>query len=282
MTQLVSDTFRAPTGNLPQIYHTAAVDMEGPVLAAEIVAYLMQPDGLEDHFHGFVELVCSFYQGKDGNAPSTASLREAESIRAARNRGVERAKGGKAKEKKSVMLAMRNVYDEVRTLALAGDPDIDWRAIRATLEKGACPRLQIVAKEVRNVRLLECGTQLRQALSEDWRNNGVYLNALSIAQEAFVIEHFATANKPESGVVVMNMHKAKGKQFDEVIIFEGWPVKVRGKIVSNPDRIVRGNVDNGDLGQARQNMRVSITRAKRRTTILTPNNDVCVIFTKTA
>jgi DNA helicase-2/ATP-dependent DNA helicase PcrA len=42
MTRQVSDAFRAPLGSMPTIPHTAAVDMEGPILAAEVVAYLLQ------------------------------------------------------------------------------------------------------------------------------------------------------------------------------------------------------------------------------------------------
>jgi DNA helicase-2/ATP-dependent DNA helicase PcrA len=173
---------------------------------------------------------------------------------------------------------MSAVYEAAHSTELTGDPDKDWRAIRGVLEAGDCPRLKEVGMEVRNIRVLERGAQLRQDLTQDWRDNGAYANALSIVQQAFVQEHFATGGRPESGVVVMNMHKAKGKQFDEVIIFEGWPIRKKGKILANPDRIVRNN-ERAEINEGcRQNFRVSVTRGRQRTTILTPGVDPCVLL----
>ena len=55
--------------------------------------------------------------------------------------------------------------------------------------------------------------------------------------------------------------KAKGKELDEVIIYEGY---YNSKIA---------NIYN--IEQARLNLRVSVTRAMSRATIITPKNDVC-------
>lgn len=278
MTRLVSDVLREPFGNVPPIGHTAAVDMEGPILAAEIIAFLLQQRGHAGCFDEFIELMCGYFHGRGGAAPTKGDMDEAARFRGALAKWNECLAKGRPTPGNSVLKGTHVVHQASAALTLTGDPDADWVAMRGVLDAGPCQRLNDVAKEVRNVRLLERGTQLRQGLAQDWRDTGGYRNALAITRQSFVQEHFATAHKPESGIVVMNMHKAKGKQFDEVIIFEGWPKRVRGEIVANPDRIVSGNFHDGAMTQARQNFRVSVTRAKVRTTILTPRDDVCVLL----
>ena len=279
MTRMVSDVLRAPFGNVPPILHAAAVDMEGPILAAEIIAFLLQQRRNDGCFDEFVELMCSYFHGRGGATPTKGDMDEAARFRGALAKWNECLAKGRAPPGNSVLNGTYAVHQANAALTFTGDPDADWVAVRGVLEGGPCQRLKDAAKDVRNVRLLERGTQLRQGLAQDWRNAGAYDNALAITRQSFIQEHFAAAHKPESGIVVMNMHKAKGKQFDEVIIFEGWPKRVKNEVVGNPDRIVRGNIHDGAMTQARQNFRVSVTRAKIRTTIMTPKDDVCVLLT---
>ena len=278
MTRLVSDVFREPLGGLPRIEHYAAVDMEAAILAAEIIAYGLQCHGATFDASEFVALIASYFRGKGGDTPSKTSLQEAFRILAAYETAVERRAEGKDASKNSVFLPIEAAMLGLSDLALTGDPDADWLTVRGHFAEAGCKRLAEIAIEVRNIRLLERGTQLREELSQNWRDRGRYADALEIVRQAFIRDHFATNTKPETGVVVMNMHKAKGKQFDEVIVFEGWPRIARRKIVANPDRIVRGNLRENIDDQTRQNFRVSVTRAKRRTTILTPRGDPCVLL----
>jgi DNA helicase-2/ATP-dependent DNA helicase PcrA len=277
MTRLVSDKFREPPAGMQAITHSAVVELEAAILGSEIVAHLLQPDAAM-RMDIFLDLLCNYYQGKGGDRPSKGALEEADRLRKAYDKWCAAIDAGKNPPGNSILRATFEVYDAACTIVLTGDPDKDWRAVRAVLENGGCKRLREVGTEVRNIRLLERGTQLRQDLTQDWRDNGSYAHALAIVQQAFVQEHFATSAKPERGVVVMNMHKAKGKQFDEVIIFEGWPRIVKKKTVANLDRIVRNNDRTEVNDGCRQNFRVSVTRGRQRTTILTPKGDPCVLL----
>lgn len=278
MTRLVSDYLGSSQSKMPAIDHLAAVDVEAVILAAEIIAFLLQPKAAENDFPSLVRLVCGFYEGRGGDTPTKTHIAESARIVAALEMARKARVAGKKVRKNSLILPMLATYEAARAVTLTGDADADWVAVRRELENGSCKRLKEVADEARNLRLLNRGTQLRLALSQVWRDSLAYPDALEIVRQAFVHEHFAKAWKPETGVVVMNMHKAKGKQFDEVIIFEGWPLSAKGRIVANSDRIVRGNSKDQDDAHARQNFRVSVTRARTCTTILTPRSDPCILL----
>lgn len=222
MMESVSDVLHSPPGNMSPIRHTAHVDMEGPILSAYIVAHLMRPRTTSNHQDEFIRLLCDFYAGRNGDGVTKTDLKASKDIEKAFKEVGDRAAVGRPIRSNSILVPTLAAYEAATALKLFGDPDRDWLAIRDLLRTSGCSRLHDVAHEVRNIRLLERGTALRHGLAQEWRDYGVYRNALGIIRDAFVQEHFATNVKPEIGVVIMNMHKAKGKQFDEVIIFEGW------------------------------------------------------------
>jgi DNA helicase-2/ATP-dependent DNA helicase PcrA len=168
MTRSVSDVLRAPFGGVPSISHSAAVDMEGPILAAEIVAFLLQQGRQAGSLDTLVDLLCSYFHGRRGAAPTKSDLQEAGRLRAALAKWNECLVGGKRTPANSVLKGTFTVHNATAALNLTGDPDKDWLAIRSLLDTGACSRLNDVGKEVRNVRLLERGTQLRKG----WHRTG--------------------------------------------------------------------------------------------------------------
>lgn len=277
----VSEAFRANHPSMPTIDHHAAIDMEGAILAAEIIAFLLQPRRTAD-FEDFVRLLCNFFRGRGGTDPSNKDVSESLAIEKALWKAAVHEKQGRQPPANSIIHPIRLGYEQCSTLNPTGDPARDWLAIRNLLAVCGCKRLAKVADDACNVRLLDRGTQLRETLSLDWRNNGAYSSALDIVRQAFLQEHFATSSRRESGIILMNMHKAKGKQFSEVIIFEGWPRYAKAKIVSNPHRIVRGNAAGEHLTQAKYNFRVSVTRARVHTTIMTPEGDPCILLPQTS
>ena len=277
MMRQVSDILSQAT---PEIRHYAAIDIEGAMLAAEMLAFLLQPKLLEKDILEFLGFLSNFFRGKGGDTPTKTAIKEAQAIEKATEKAIECENAGKKLPKRSLIRPILAAYQECRNLKFLGDPEKDWSTVRDILQNSDCKRLQQVAEETRNIRLLGRGTQLREALSQAWRETCAYGDALNIVRKSLAQEHFARSRKPETGIFVMNMHKAKGYQFDEVIIFEAWPRRNKGKIISNPDRIVQGNRKGNDSPYARQNLHVSITRAKTNTTIMTPQNDRCILLPK--
>ena len=153
------------------------------------------------------------------------------------------------------------IAQECKNINFSGDPVMDWLTVRNLLLNTKNIELKQVSIDAQYLRLLGKGTTLRSNLAEIWRNSETYSNATESVKNALLQEHFINSEKVWTGIQVMTMHKAKGKEFNEVIIYEGF---YNSRIANNYN-----------IEQSRLNFRVSVTRAISRTTILTPKNNVC-------
>ncbi|GAB5451621.1 MAG: hypothetical protein Hals2KO_19490 [Halioglobus sp.] len=243
----------------PPINNEAMLDAEGPALAAIAIAGLLSAEGTKiDISQSLISNLCRHIRGRKGGAkPSQQQLTLAGSLEAFVDTGNLRGPKRKALAEECLTIAQQRLKIE-----MTGDPAKDWLRVRSLFSGATSLDLQNIANDAKFLKFLNRGTQLRSRLAEIWRTKGAYIGAEKAVEVALTREHFAAASQTFHGIHVMTLHKSKGKQFTEVIVYEG-PARFR-------DKIVRPNGTEQDLARGKLTLRVGVTRAEKFTSILTP------------
>ncbi len=256
----LSDYLSSSTDGLPELSHDVAMDTEPPALAAGVIASLLEGGTASDLANRLLGALHSQIRGRRGGKPTP----QVELDLASALSGFVSTGKIVGPKRKLIVSEIQRLSSERQQLQLSGDPAADWLHIRGLLAASSADALRLVATDARYLRLLHRGSVLRTNLGALWRAQGGYRGAEEAVRSALLHEHFATAQKDWRGIHLMTIHKSKGKEFDEVIIYDG----IYQRIARNPD-------DEKAYAQGLLALRVGVTRAIRRTSILTPKSDPC-------
>jgi len=249
---------------LPRVAHTVAIETVGPCIAATIIAGVLD---------------CASRSKVDTKVLSN-DLREYILGRRGTNKHPTKAEIGlsvnlmhyvesgslKGATIKTIIEELDQLKERYNTFVFTGDVAADWDLVCRSFESASNKYIKMIGDDIKYLKLLYKGSSLNAGLSQLWLRNHNYLGAKEVVNNALTQEHFSTTTRLWKGINVMTIHKAKGKEFDEVIIFEGaFP---GARIVFSSDK----------LDQARINLRVAVTRAKLKATIITPQMNPCCLL----
>ncbi|MVT63583.1 AAA family ATPase [Bradyrhizobium pachyrhizi] len=253
---------------LPSYPIEILVAAEGPMLAGALIALLLEPASDNQPLGAHIlDALAVFELGRSETA-SARAITKANRLRTLAR--AVRARGDDGFGRRGIGPDVQQLLADIDAVVLTGDPMTDWRAVRAVLEASSREEIQAVAREARHMRLLRRGDQIEARLAEAWRTHGVYRNARELLHAAVVEDQFAATIRPHRGVTVMTIHKAKGKEFDEVIVFEGLYQRYLQPRGADAER------------SARFNLHVAVTRARAAVTIMTPSRDPCRLLSSVA
>lgn len=256
----LSDYLSSEADGLPQLNHDVAMDAEPPALAASVIAALLEGGKAGEVASRVLTALCSHIRGRRGGRVTPQGELD---LAGALNTFLTTGHIVGAKRRRTVSEVQR-IALECEQMVMTGDPGEDWLRIRQMLEGSSADALRQVAMDAKYLRLLRRGSVLRSGLGVLWRTQGNYRGALEAVRDALLQEHFASAQNDWRGIHLMTIHKSKGKEFDEVVIYDG----VYQRIARNPR-------DGKSAAQDLLALRVAVTRAIRRASILTPKKDPC-------
>ena len=241
---------------LSVVEHDVVWDAELSAAAAVVVASILEwPTGpAEESLARTLRVIAGFYRLKNAEEQTNAA---AENARKYDEAAAKVAKG----EEPRIKAAKALVAAHAAGVALIGEPVTDWKAARRLLQD--IPALSELFREVRLVRLFRATDALASGLSERWLASGSYEGASDLVKRILEQERLIAAERDlRSGCILMNMHKAKGKEFDGVVLVEG----------AFKSGFFDERTEQPPFERSRRLLRVGLTRARTLVTIVRPQN----------
>jgi DNA helicase-2/ATP-dependent DNA helicase PcrA len=243
------------------IPHHVLFDEAFALLSARVAAFLLEPKRADRHMEdvaGLLELVGAAFRAK-----GTGGGR---SLRDRCLTYVQRVRAGKM-PKVNVVMAAEAAVAAARERFVIGDPRRDWSAVKRIMSQTGERSFEDMASQLDYLVAFARGRRISEALSAVWTERGAYEDARGVLDAALAQDQLLSAGESLGGIHVMNSHKAKGKQFDGVVLYRQEhhsPFVWRGDVAPYP--------------KSRRLLHMAITRACKHVLILTEAYPVCPIL----
>jgi DNA helicase II / ATP-dependent DNA helicase PcrA len=100
---------------------------------------------------------------------------------------------------------------------MTGDPRKDWGTVKRLVQAPGEDWFGDMASELDYLIAFGRGRRIAEGLSSVWLEHGAHLRARAVLDNALLRDQLLAGAQAESGIYVMNTHKARGKQFDGVL-----------------------------------------------------------------
>lgn len=255
LSVILSETHTYNKQTLPVIEHDVVWDAELSAAAAVVVAPILEwPTGpAEETLARTLRVIAGYYKLKNAEEPTNAAAEHARKYDEAAAK-VATGEGPRINAAKALVAVYKAGID------LVGEPVADWKAARWVLHD--IPALNELFREARLVRLFRATDSLASGLGERWLALSSYAGASELVKRTLEQERLVAAERDPQGCILMNMHKAKGKEFDGVVLVEG----------AFKSSFFDERNEQPPFERSRRLLRVGLTRARTLVTIVRPQN----------
>lgn len=256
--KIISHALRE-TDKRQAIPHRVQFDETATFLSSRLIAYFLEPkntDSESDNISQALNLICDLYRAKGIKKEWEKYERWNVSIKA----DPSSCRG-------NVVPEIKKIIQSIKDSGLSGNPEKDWLKVKDLLLSSTSNAIKGIGKNAEYLMAFNRGKRISNGLTRRWQETGSYYDARSVLDAAITETQIISENKNQHGINVMTIHKAKGKEFDAVIIFHN--------LHSSPF-ILRD--DKSPFRRSRKLLFVGITRARHHTMILSDVSQKCPII----